>query len=142
MLAKLIGNNILLINQKVSWQEAIKISFKPLLDNNSVKQSYVDAVINGVKKLGPYICIAPDFAMPHARPEDGVNKLGMSVLVSKEDIEFADNKTAKVFITLAAVDNNSHIDYIQKLMELIQNDLESLKNALSTKEIKRIISKY
>ena len=37
-------------------------------------------MINNVKEIGSYIVIAPKVAIPHARPEDGTNKLGISFL--------------------------------------------------------------
>lgn len=37
-------------------------------------------MIQKVESFGPFIHICPDVALPHARPEDGVNQLGMSLL--------------------------------------------------------------
>ncbi len=38
----------------------------------------------------PYIIIAPNVAIPHASPEDGVNKIGMSMLCLNEGVYFTD----------------------------------------------------
>lgn len=45
------------------------------MNNGCIKESYIDAMVNTVKNMGPYIVIAPGIAMPHAAPEDGVLKL-------------------------------------------------------------------
>lgn len=72
-----------------TWQEAITKAAQPLLDQNAIKPSYVEAMIQSVHQNGPYIVIAPQVAIPHARPEDGVNKLSMTLMSFKQPISFS-----------------------------------------------------
>jgi len=74
-----------------NWEEAIRIGGELLVENDYVEQSYVDAMVKNVKEMGPYIVIAPGVAMPHARPEDGVKRVCMSLVTLEEPVVF-DNK--------------------------------------------------
>ncbi|ASB91008.1 Protein-N(pi)-phosphohistidine--sugar phosphotransferase [Bacillus sonorensis] len=47
-----------------SWEEAIRLAAKPLLDQELIKEHYIDAMIDNVKTLGPYMIIGPEIAIP------------------------------------------------------------------------------
>ncbi len=66
------------------WKDAIIKAAQPLIDEDFIKQSYVQAMIDSVTKYGPYIVIGPSIALAHARPEDGANKLGVSIMTLKD----------------------------------------------------------
>ena len=58
-----------------SWEEAIAASCEPIIKEGVIEPVYVEAVINCVKKYGPYIIIAPNIAMPHSTEgAEGVNE--------------------------------------------------------------------
>ena len=113
-------------------EDAIRQAGQLLVENGNVESSYVAAMINNIHTLGPYILIAPNVAMPHARPEDGVKKEGISVVTLTEAIEFSPDQPFKIIICLAAVDQNLHIDILQKISEVIAD--ESLVETLLTTE--------
>jgi len=47
-----------------NWEEAVRAGGNILIENDFVEQRYVDAMVEAVKELGPYIIIAPGIAMP------------------------------------------------------------------------------
>lgn len=116
-------NNIQIINKASSWKEAIKISAEPLLKDNSIEQKYVDSMIKNVEDFGFYIVLDNLVAMPHSRPENGVNKSNLSILKINNPVYFGKNPVQLLF-TLAAKDNNTHLEFIKKIMEIIQNDFK------------------
>lgn len=124
------------------WQVAIRICGEILVKTGKVEASYVDAMISNIHELGPYILIAPGVAMPHARPEDGVIKEGISVVVLKEEVAFAPGREVKVLIGLAALNSESHIYILQKIAEVISeaDTLERLKNATENDEILQLFN--
>ena len=71
---------------------------------------YYQAILDGVKRFGPYFVIAPGLAMPHGRPEEGVLKTGFALVTLKKPLVFnhEDNDPVDILITLAAVDANAH----------------------------------
>ncbi len=74
----LMENNSVLLNAAASdWRSAIKLGTDMLIRSGAVEPRYHDAIIGSIEKMGPYIVIAPQFAMPHARPEDGVESHGV-----------------------------------------------------------------
>ncbi|ACZ01607.1 PTS sugar transporter subunit IIA [Streptobacillus moniliformis] len=133
-------NNVVVIERVKDWEEAIKIAALPLVESKNIKEEYIFKMIESVKKLGFYIVITDDIAMPHARPEDGVLETGVSFLKVNEAVEFGDNKLHLIFV-LAAKDKNTHIDVITELLEIFQDNdkISKLKEANKLEEILKII---
>ncbi len=145
MLNELINENKIIFTDKVdNWEEAIILSGKPLLEDNYIEKKYIHKVISNVKELGPYIVIAPKIAISHARPEDGVNRLGMSILLIKEAVSFSKDKDrdVNVVITLAAPDNEKHLLALQQLSELLMGSLDELLEATDKQSVIDLINKY
>lgn len=134
------------INEASNWREAVQIASKPLLKNNSISESYIDAMIANIENLGPYIVIAPDIALPHARPEDGVNQIGMSLLKLKNSVWFSDQEKHRVrlIFVLAAVDNEKHLRALSQLTTMLsdQEVFDKLLHTESVDEIMQLINKY
>lgn len=129
------------------WKEAIKLAAQPLLDRNIIQPSYVDAMIETVETVGPYIVITPHVAIPHARPERGVNQLGMSLLHLTQPVEFVEGNedtSANIIIVLAAVDNKTHLKALRQLTELLGDDenIAEMIHATSVDEMTQLIEKY
>ncbi|EMT6577869.1 TPA: PTS sugar transporter subunit IIA [Providencia rettgeri] len=147
MLTTLLTPNVIQVVDKASnWREAIKIACNPLINNNFIESRYVDAIIQSHEKIGPYYVLGPGIAMPHARPEDGVNQLSLGLTVLKQGVEFGSegNDPIKLLIVLAATDSNSHIGAIAKLAELFDNqeDIDSIMQSENVDDILKIIAKY
>lgn len=137
------NNNVLIQKNVTTWEEAIEVVAKPLLKENIIEKSYIDAMIHSVKKYGPYIVIGEHVALAHARPEDGVNKLGISVATLAPPIEFgsADLDPVKIIFCLSAVDAYSHLNIMKELIHLIHDGgrLDRLIAAKTKKEFKQIL---
>lgn len=105
-----------------NWEDAIRKAGDLLIKTGKIEASYIEATIRNIHDLGPYILIAPNVALPHSRPEDGVKEEGIAVMTLKEPVEFDSEKPFSVIICLAAVDQNSHIDMLQKISEVIADE--------------------
>lgn len=142
MLEKILKGRVGVIDKVKDWEEAIKIASKPLIDDMSITSKYVDAMINNIKKYGTYIIVAPKVAMPHSRPEDGVNKNALALLKINEGVIFdeEEEKINLIFI-LGAVDNSSHIETLTELMNILDDEekIEKLIKAKSINEIMKLI---
>ncbi|KAF0225842.1 MAG: transcriptional, partial [Erysipelotrichaceae bacterium] len=68
----LFEHRIKIVDRMDSWENAITVATQPLLLENTVDTSYVEAMIAGVHRYGPYIVIGEDVALAHALPQDGV----------------------------------------------------------------------
>ncbi|MHC9532130.1 BglG family transcription antiterminator [Dellaglioa sp. L3N] len=146
MLSELLTEDMIqLSDSKMKWEEAISYAAEPLKNEGKIESTYVEAMINKVKDYGPFIHIGKGVALPHARPEDGVNELGMSMLKVKEPVFLLDDERhpIKVFICLAAIDNENHLKALASLTKILSNKdrLEDLLEAKSKEEILNIINK-
>ncbi len=133
--AELVGVNV----HAESWEEAIRYGGNLLVQAEMVEPRYVEAMIDNIKKLGPYVVIAPGVAMPHARPEDGVLKKGISFVHLREPVAFGKNAEQHVnlVICLGATDSSSHLDLLQDIAEVMGNvtTLNRLKEVKSVDEV-------
>lgn len=112
---------IQLLDMVDDWKEAIQLASAPLVKKKCIKESYVEAMINNIQKFGPYIVISPNFAIPHAKPENGVTKLGMSLLKLKNAVSFSNEAKHDVgiIVILAAIDSESHLKALSQLTNLM-----------------------
>lgn len=147
MLNELLTREFIQLEDRVdNWKDAITLAAYPLLQNQYVLEEYIDEMIINVEKLGPYIVIAPKIAIPHARPEAGVQKLGMSLLQLKESVAFSEKQehAANLIIVLAAIDNETHLKALAQLSEMLSEtkNVEMLIHSNSIDEMLEMIAKY
>ncbi|MFD2044759.1 BglG family transcription antiterminator [Ornithinibacillus salinisoli] len=144
LLHELLTEKTIQVKTSVSdWEEAIREAAAPLLSEKVIRPEYVQAMIDNVHELGPYIVIAPNIALPHARPESGVERLGMSFLKLDEPVYFSDKEKHRVqlIIVLAAIDNETHLKALSQLTELLSNEtnVKRLIDSNKTEEVLEII---
>ena len=143
MLEKILEGNIQIMDSVVDWKESIRIAGKSLLGKNIITENYIKAMIESIEKLGFYVILRENLAMPHARPEEGTLGTGVSLLKLNEPVYYGESKVQLVFV-LATKDANSHLETLMQLMELFQDDesIEKLIKAQNYDEILEIIKKY
>lgn len=141
MLQESLGNRIQLLEEIDTWENAIESVAKPLIESNHITLSYKDAMISNINRLGSYMILAPGIAMPHSRPEDGVNENGLSLLILKNEVLFPEDQKAWLILCLAAKSSDSHIDMIEAIAELLSDDelLLKIKNATNVEEIQKLL---
>ncbi len=146
MLTELITPETIQICDEVSdWETAIRMAAKPLVDSQKIEGRYAEAMIEKVKQYGPFIHIGKGIALPHARPEDGVKELGMSLLKVEKPVLLLDDEKHEIhlFVCLAAVDNEAHLRALSSLTKLLSNreNLDALLAATTKEEIMTILTK-
>ncbi|MDR6121212.1 PTS system ascorbate-specific IIA component [Bacillus sp. SLBN-46] len=128
---------IQMADQLSDWEEAIKVAARPLLVKGVIEPSYIEAMIDNVKDLGPYVVIGPEVAVPHARPEKGVNQVGMSFLKLNKPVYFLNNVKypVRLLFCIAAIDNKTHLTALSQLTKLLsQKDNIDLLKEISVQE--------
>ncbi|PAD39629.1 BglG family transcription antiterminator [Terribacillus sp. 7520-G] len=137
MLQDILKNSNILLNQACKdWKEAITKAADLLMEEEAIEASYITAMIKSVEEYGPYIVVGKHLALAHARPEDGVNELGVSVMSLKDPVYFGnpDNDPVRLVFCLAAVDSYSHLNIMRNLIDLI-NDEEKVKRLIAAQNI-------
>ncbi|WP_157109782.1 BglG family transcription antiterminator [Thermanaeromonas toyohensis] len=121
------------------WEEAVRAAGRLLVRKGVVEERYVESMVRTVKELGPYIVIAPGIAMPHARPEDGVKQVGLSLVRLRPPVDFGNkaNDPVDIVIAIAGVDRSSHLQILAQLSKVLsdKDKLHVLRRARSAKEI-------
>ncbi|GGC88914.1 BglG family transcription antiterminator [Enterococcus wangshanyuanii] len=144
MLSELLTEEMIqLTDKKMNWEEAITYAAAPLLKQEKITDHYIEAMIQKVKDYGAFIHIGKGIALPHARPEDGVKQLGMSLLKVSEPIELLDDPKHEItiFICLAAIDNEMHLKALASLTKILSNkdNLEKLLAATDQQTIMALL---
>jgi transcriptional antiterminator/mannitol/fructose-specific phosphotransferase system IIA component (Ntr-type) len=147
MLNDLLTREVIDLNVEAKkWEEAIKKGADLLTKKGYITDEYVNAIYNNFNEVGPYMVVAPGIVLAHARPENGVNKLCMSLITLNNPVNFGHetNDPVKLIITFAAVDNKSHLKALSQLMELFMNtnDLNQVMNATNKEDVLSVINKY
>jgi PTS system ascorbate-specific IIA component len=140
MLSDLLDKSLVRLNvEATDWQDAIRKSAQPLVENGKVTPGYVDDIIKGVLDLGPYIVITEHVALPHARPESGALESAVGIVTLRDPVEFgsADNDPVKFLFPLSAKDNDSHLSALQSLVELLSDPdfFVQLENARTPQDV-------
>lgn len=112
--------NVRIVESVPGWREAVRIACQPLVEGGFVEARYPEEAIANAEKFGPYFVIAPDVALIHARPEQGVLKKQLAVTVVRSGVDFGSGKPpARLLVALAAEDPDSHIDVMRDLVGLL-----------------------
>lgn len=141
-LKELINTNFIKVNvQADDWEDAVRKSGQILKDNGCIKERYIEAMVNTVKKVGPYIVILPGIAMPHASPKDGVIKIGYSIITLKTPVIFgnSENDPVSLLVAFAATDNLKHMNALKDIMKTIEQD-DFISKACSAKIPEQILN--
>lgn len=114
-------SHIKVIEHIDNWKQAVEIASEPLLKNKLITSKYIKNMILSVEKNGPYMVLTDYFALMHAKPGEGVNVQSMSLLVTKNKVDL-EGKPVKIFLVLAAKDNQSHLESLQDIMAIFMDD--------------------
>ncbi|WP_087020649.1 PTS sugar transporter subunit IIA [Thaumasiovibrio subtropicus] len=130
-----------------NWREAIKIGTDMLIESGAITPAYHDAIISSVEKLGPYICIAPSLALPHARPEDGVVRTAFALVTLETPVYFeGEDEPVDVLITLAGSTSDEHMEGLMEVTQVLDDedsetgvDLNKLRRCRSVQDVYAVI---
>ena len=79
---------IQIVDEVSSWEEAIQIAAKPLLEKQYIEQQYVETMIYAVNEYGTYMVMTPQTAYVHAGEDDGIYQNCTAILILRNPIMF------------------------------------------------------
>jgi mannitol operon transcriptional antiterminator len=128
-----------------SPDEVIEACGAPLVQSGAVEPRYVEAMKSSLRVNGPYMVIVPGVALLHARPDDGVNELCISMATLAEPVAFGhkNNDPVRLAIAFGAVDHQSHIEALQDVVRLLSNAaaLDEICQADTPTQILRVLQR-
>lgn len=115
------------------WRDAVEQACAPLVDAGAVTDDYPRRCIEMVEEHGPYIVLAPGLALAHARPEDGVQHLGVAVVTLTEPVAFGhpDNDPVDVVFAFGSPDADQHVGLLSELARHLTEGLDDRLQAAS-----------
>ncbi|WP_077598631.1 PTS sugar transporter subunit IIA [Olsenella urininfantis] len=132
--------NVQIVESCKDWEDAIHVAVQPLVDGGFVTPDYIAGIIENTNKFGPYFVLAPDLALLHARPEQGVVEQQLAVTIARTGVEFKPGEPVRVLVTLAATDPDSHLDVMRILATMFADpaNIEKVATAASADEVYRL----
>jgi PTS system ascorbate-specific IIA component len=127
LLAEIVEKDLFrFVDEADSWEDAIRQSCKALENAGIVGEKYAEEIIKCVSENGPYIVLMPGIALPHSM-ENSPNAYDTAIALTKinRPVSFDDNdaeKTASVFFTLAATDDDLHLKNMRKLFKMLTDE--------------------
>ncbi|MDP2965334.1 MAG: PTS sugar transporter subunit IIA [Pelolinea sp.] len=131
--------NIRFVEKVDSWEDAVRLAGKPLVNKRAIDKSYLEAIIQANIAHGPYSVVAPHIALLHAMPTAGVSELCVGLLIINQGIQFGTEKYDPVhllfIIGLPRV--LSHFNMLNDLVKLIRKKgiCEKLLKCNSVKDV-------
>lgn len=119
LLSVLDVSRIHIFEKTCSWQSSIRFAGQCLLDYRSVEKRYLDTMINQLQYYGPYMFLTEDVILAHAKPEDGVQCLDLSMAVFREPVVYSGVRKARIVFVLAAEDQEKHLKILQDILQLL-----------------------
>lgn len=126
-----------------SWEEVIEIAGDLLVAGGATTDAYTQEMIETVISLGPYIVIAPGFALAHSRPSPAVLKTGLSLATLIRGVDFGSkNDPVRLVVGLAALDHDAHLEVMKALAKLLSDPakVDALCDANTVEEVQSILS--
>ena len=125
------------------WENALKLAAKPLVGGGCIDESYVQAMIDSVHELGPYIVIAPGLALGHARPSAAVHRpcLAIATLDAPVEFESKQNDPVDIVVVLASTSNDAHLALLQKVVKFLgsKESFDALRKARTPEDAQAIV---
>lgn len=134
---------ILLGRTAADWREAIRLAGEGLVAGGATAPEYSEEMVKTVEDLGPYIVVAPGFALAHSRPSPAVLRTGLSWVSLAEPVEFGSkqNDPVDLVVGLSALDHDAHLQIMSNLAGVLADEatLARLRAQTDPAEIRRAL---
>lgn len=129
-------------NKVMSWQEAITKACEPLLKKGIVNENYIMDCLNQASKEEYVSFLGTNMCIPHTSMPNTVMGEGISLLASKEAIEFPNGFKVHLILPLAFQDLTRHLKAMHQLVILSEksNMVKTILNASNEKMVFDLIT--
>ncbi|PAB01529.1 PTS sugar transporter subunit IIA [Enterococcus canintestini] len=122
------------INEKVTWQKAVKIACQPLLESRIIDETFYEDCIRQISDLDYAGYLGSQTCIPHTTTEHGVLRDGVSLLISQQPIDFPGGHQVSLIMPLSFYDLTRHLRAINQIAAISEND-ELIQNLKESDEI-------
>ncbi|TRZ29396.1 hypothetical protein AUF17_17255 [Enterococcus avium] len=111
-----------IIEQVEDYQEAIRLGSRPLLKKGQITSNYIQSMIESHNMDDSYIVLGNEVAIPHSRPEEGVNELAVSLLHVRQGVNFSRSERVHFVFIIAPINQESHINALFEIMSIAEDE--------------------
>lgn len=126
-----------------NWEEAVREAGRLLRQEGCVDQTYVENMVEVVKRMGAYIVIGKGIALPHSRSAEGASKIGVCMLRLAAPVNFGhpENDPVDLVFGLSSVDNKSHLRALADLSRRLSDNgaVERLRRLGDTQAVYAVL---
>ena len=138
LMSKLSSSKVRVVREKVRWQESIYLAGESLVENGSVDKRYLESIVEQISRYGSYMFLTDDVVLAHARPEDGVNQMDVSLALFEKPVLFSANNKGRLIFVLAAEDQNKHLNILNDIFKIVSEE-KHVKHLLEKKNPEEIL---
>ncbi len=141
-LSQALQNHLQVLPAPQSWKQALRQASQPLLDDGSIEEDYINTMIHLTETLGPYMIMTEEVMIAHAKPEEGVNCLGLALALFEEPVDFL-GKPVRFLFVLGAIDQSAHFPLLKEIRTLFKKaeSRKRLATAQTIAELSELLSK-
>jgi mannitol operon transcriptional antiterminator len=129
-----------------NWLDVVDRASESLIAAGAIEPAYVKAMKQVIKKHGPYAVTWPGVVLLHARPEDGVRRLCMSLTTLSTPVCFGhpENDPVDVALVIGTVDTDSHLSVLSELTQLMADEsaLTTIRRSSNRQEVIKVIGRF
>lgn len=137
-------DNIKFTDIKMDWKKALYLSAKPLLEDGSIKEGFIDKIVENIEKNGPYINLGKGIAISHSKDSSYVNRNSLSLLRLSCPVIIGDDEENPIYnlFTLATTADEPHLKYLASLTRNLSNKniLKEFNEATSRSHIYKLLN--
>lgn len=106
-------------HNQMTWKEAMYKSAEPLEKKGYIEPRYIEKSIEHVEEYGDYIVVSEGVGLAHANKDFGVHQDCLSLLVSKDGIQFTE-KENKVYLLFcfASIGDKDYLEILKAIVQL------------------------
>lgn len=119
-----------------TFEDALRITAKPLVNKNKITTRYIDRIINMNEDVVEHLFLKEYFIMPHTDAKEDVLDTCMSLGILDKCVVF-NKRRVKYILLIGAVDNYSHTGALEDLIELLENEdfLSEISKCLNSESV-------
>ena len=110
---------IQMCHNQMTWKEAMYKSAEPLEKKGYIEPRYIEKSIEHVEEYGDYIVVSEGVGLAYANKDFGVHQDCLSLLVSKDGIQFTE-KENKVYLLFcfASIGDKDYLEILKAIVQL------------------------
>lgn len=115
-------NYVQVIDQEMTWEEAVSLACQPLLDHQIIDSRFINDCVNQIKQPGYAGYLGMRTCIPHTTVDKGVINDGVSIMVCQKPVIFPNGEAISLILPLSFFDLTKHLRAINQIADIAKDD--------------------